>query len=185
MNLSREGAIELLGWEAIVLTRYRDSVGVWTLAGGHTKAAGPPDPSTFTGTLTLQQAFDLFTKDVAKYVADVNAALTHQVNQGQFDALVSFHYNTGRIHSATVTQAINAADMHTAAACFGQYVRAGGKISDALVRRRAGERHLFETGEYVNGGHALLLPATPGGVVQWSRGKRVDLRASLQTAAQA
>lgn len=108
MNLSPNGAMELIGHEAIVLTRYRDSVGIWTIGVGHTKAVGSPDPSAFTGTLTLQQVFDLFENDVARYVADVNFAVKHAVSQTQFDALVSFHYNTGAIRKASLTQRLNA-----------------------------------------------------------------------------
>ncbi|WP_428141663.1 glycoside hydrolase family protein, partial [Bradyrhizobium sp.] len=34
----------LISHEGIVLSRYKDSVGVWTIGVGHTKAAGNPDP---------------------------------------------------------------------------------------------------------------------------------------------
>ncbi len=59
MTLSREGAMELIGHEGIVPEPYQDSVDVWTIGVGHTKAAGPPDPKNVTTPLTLKQCFDL------------------------------------------------------------------------------------------------------------------------------
>src|SRR5215471_15122088 len=101
MELSTKGALELIGYEAIVQTRYLDP-SVWTIGVGHTKAAGLPDPERFRGTLSIPDVYSLFRLDVAKYVAEVNAALKRvgkEVNQAQFDALVSFHYNTGKINT--------------------------------------------------------------------------------------
>lgn len=40
MKLSKQGAMELIGHEAIVQTRYRDTKNIWTIGVGHTKAAG-------------------------------------------------------------------------------------------------------------------------------------------------
>ena len=87
MKVSKEGLMELIGHEAIVLTRYKDSVGVWTLGIGHTKAAGPPNPATFDGEMTVKQAVELFAKDIAAYARDVNSALKVTVSQTEFDAL--------------------------------------------------------------------------------------------------
>lgn len=170
MNLSRDGAMELIGHEAIVLTRYRDSVGIWTIGVGHTKAAGEPDPVKVTAALTLKQVFDLFERDVAHYVADVNAALKVAVSQPQFDALVSFHYNTGAIRKASLTQRLNAGDVAGAAKGFMAYVK-----PKEVIGRRTKEHDLFATGTYANHGMATILPATPEGRIQWNKGKRINL----------
>lgn len=171
MNLSREGAMELIGHEAIVLTRYKDSVGIWTIGVGHTKAAGEPDPVA-SGALTLQQVFDLFFKDVQRYVADVNAALKVKVTQPQFDALVSFHYNTGAIRKANLTKDINAGNFDGAG--FMGWVKPA-----EIIPRRKKEQKLFVTGKYSNNGMATILPATPEGRIQWNKGKPVNLRDAL------
>ncbi len=176
MNLSRDGAMELIGHEAIVQTRYKDSVGVYTIGVGHTKAAGGLDPATFAGELPLKDVFDLFFHDVQKYVADVNAAVRHAVNQTQFDALVSFHYNTGAIRKASLTQRVNAGDMAGAAQGFMAYVK-----PKEIIARRTKERDLFATGKYSNRGLAMIYPATPNGAIQWAKGHRVDLRKALDT----
>src|ERR1700704_1085255 len=97
MALSKKGAMELIGHEAIVQTRYKDSKGIPTIGVGHTKAAGAPDPNAVSGEMSLKDVFDLFVKDVQKFVDGVNKAVTATVTQEEFDALVSFHFNTGAI----------------------------------------------------------------------------------------
>src|SRR5690606_26793868 len=106
MNLSRQGLMELIGHEAIVQTRYRDSAGVWTIGVGHTRAAGPPDPRTFEGTMSLTEVIALFRRDVTAYSAAVRAAIRVPVSQTEFDALVSFHYNTGAIGRAALVRSL-------------------------------------------------------------------------------
>lgn len=172
MNLSREGAMELIGHEAIVLTRYMDSVGIWTIGVGHTKAAGPPDPEKFLTALTLPQVFGLFENDVRRYVSDVNAALNVKVTQTQFDALVSFHYNTGAIRKANLTKDINAGNLGGAG--FMGWIKPA-----EIIPRRKKEQKLFTSGKYSNLGMAMIYPATSDGHIQWGKGKRVDLRAAL------
>lgn len=174
MNLSREGAMELIGHEGIVLTRYKDSVGVWTIGVGHTRAAGPPDPETFLNELTLAQAFGLFENDVRKYVTDVNRALKVKVTQQQFDALVSFHFNTGAIGRATLVKKLNAGDVDGAAKGFMAWNQ-----PPEVTGRRIKEQALFAVGKYSNGGMANVFPADARGVVNFKKPKRVDLRSAL------
>ncbi len=177
MNLSREGAMELIGHEGIVLTRYLDSVGVWTIGVGHTRAAGGVDPETFLGSLTAAEAFSLFEKDVRKYVAAVNAVLKRPVTQTQFDALVSFHFNTGAIGRASLVAKLNAGDMEGAATGF----LAWNKPAEVMGRRTK-EHALFKTGRYSNAGMANIFPATSSGHVVWNKPQRVDLRKALGAA---
>jgi lysozyme len=170
MNLSKKGAMELIGHEAIVQTRYLDSVGVWTIGVGHTKAAGAPDPQAFAGSLPLKDVFDLFVKDSQKYVDAVNAVLEAEVTQAEFDALVSFHFNTGSIAKASLTASINAGDKKKAAEQFMSWSK-----PESIIGRRKKEQKLFAEGVYSNGGKAALYPASPEGKIQWKKGTSVDL----------
>lgn len=61
----------------------------------------------------------------------------------QFDALVSFHYNTGAIARATLTRKHLAGDHAGAAREFARWNRAGGRVLKGLVRRRAAEAELY------------------------------------------
>lgn len=170
MKVSKEGLMELIGHEAIVLTRYKDSVGVWTLGIGHTKAAGPPNPATFDGEMTVKQAVELFAKDIAAYARDVNSALKVTVSQTEFDALVSFHFNTGAIKRASLTKSLNGGDRKKAAEQFMNW-----KKPPEIMKRRKKEQKLFAKGEYSEDGMALLIPADKNGKVLFSKSKRVRL----------
>lgn len=177
MNLSRDGAMELAGHEGIVLSRYKDSVGVWTLGIGHTRGAGAPDPETFLGELAIADAFTLFEKDAKKYVDAVNAAVRVPVTQTQFDALVSFHFNTGAIGRASLVQKLNAGDIAGAAEGFMAWNK-----PPEVIGRRTKERDLFKSGKYANNGMATAYPADAAGRVLWAKPKRVDLRTIIASA---
>ena len=82
--------------------------------------------------------------DVERHAADVRAALGDApATQNQFDALVSFHYNTGAIHRATLTRKHLAGDYDGAAEEFARWNRAGGRVLRGLVRRRRAEATLY------------------------------------------
>ncbi|UHD43893.1 glycoside hydrolase family protein [Aureimonas altamirensis] len=55
---------------------------------------------------------------MAKYEADVLRAVKAPLSQTQFDALVSYHYNTGDVAKANLTKQLNAGDYAGAAEAF-------------------------------------------------------------------
>lgn len=168
--ISREGLMELVGHEGIVRTRYKDSVGVWTIGVGHTRASGPPDPRTFTGEMSIEEVFDLFRRDIARYADEVRAVLKVPVSGTEFAALVSFHYNTGGIRRAALVKSLNAGNRSRAAAEFMNWSK-----PDEIIPRRRKEQKLFAEGIYSGGGKATVYPANEDGKVQWGRGTVIDL----------
>lgn len=142
MRLSDKGLIALARKEGVVLVGYKDSVGVWTIGVGHTAAAGPPIPKAGLK-ITLTQAIALFQKDVILYESAVLRAIKVPLAQHEFDALVSFHYNTGGIARAQLTKALNRGDREGAARGF-----MGWTNPPSILGRRKEEQHLFRTGEY-------------------------------------
>lgn len=113
----------------------------WTIGWGATgQGIGP-------GTVwTRERADARLAADLERYAADVVRALgAAPTSQRQFDALVSFHYNTGAIARATLTRKHIAGDFRGAAAEFSRWNRAGGRVLAGLTRRRAAERALYET----------------------------------------
>ncbi|MDC8754094.1 lysozyme [Erythrobacter sp. sf7] len=83
-------------------------------------------------------------EDLARYASDVVRAIGDApTTQAQFDALVSFHYNTGAIARATLTARHRAGDREGAAREFARWNRAGGRVLKGLVRRRAAEAELY------------------------------------------
>lgn len=111
----------------------------WTIGWGAT------GPGIGPGTIWTQAQCDArLEDDLVRYAADVSAALGEApTSQNQFDALVSFHYNTGAIGRATLTRRHIAGDHAAAAAEFARWNRAGGRVMRGLVRRRAAEAELY------------------------------------------
>ena len=82
--------------------------------------------------------------DLVRFALEVTRALGGApASQNQFDALVSFHYNTGAIAKATLTRLHRAGRFAEAADEFGKWVNAGGKRLPGLVRRRSAEAALY------------------------------------------
>ena len=66
-------------------------------------------------------------------------------NQSHFDALVSFAFNLGlgALQSSTLRMKYNRGDVQGAADEILKWNKAGGKVLQGLVKRRAAERALF------------------------------------------
>lgn len=169
MKTSLPGLIEIASHEGIVTAPYLDSVGVWTIGVGHTAAAGPPDPKT-SGDITVAEAIDLFRRDIAKYERGVDKALGGvKVAQHEYDALVSFHYNTGAVGRATWVKSLKRGDKVAAANQIMNW-----RKPPEIVGRRKKEQNLLRLGVYSSGGKANVYPAV-NGKVQWSKAKVVDV----------
>ena len=82
--------------------------------------------------------------DLARYAAEVAAAIGDApTSQRQFDAMVSFHYNTGAIARATLTKKHRAGDHEGASLEFARWRFAGGRVMRGLEKRRAAESSLY------------------------------------------
>lgn len=97
------------------------------------------------GTVWTQAQCDArLAEDIARHACDVSGAIgAAPTTQGQFDAMVSFHYNTGAIGRATLTQKHIAGDHVGAAHEFARWNLAGGRVLPGLTRRRAAEAALY------------------------------------------
>lgn len=114
----------------------------WTIGWGATGAGIGPD------TVWTQDECDArFAADLARYAAEVVRVLQgSDTTQSQFDALVSFHYNTGAIERATLMQKHKEGDYAGAVKEFARWNRAGGRVMPGLARRRAAEAALYQGG---------------------------------------
>ena len=114
----------------------------WTIGWG---ATGPEiGPHTIW---SREQCDSRLLRDIARHAGEVDRALDDApTSQSQFDALVSFHFNTGAIGHATLTRKHRAGDHAGAAAEFARWNRAGGRILPGLTRRRAAEAELYRKG---------------------------------------
>jgi len=114
----------------------------WTIGWGAT------GPDIGPGTVWTQQQCDArLASDVARHARDVAIALGDApATPAQFDALTSFHYNTGAIARSTLLRRHLAGDYKGAADEFARWNRAGGRVLRGLVRRRAAEASLYRSG---------------------------------------
>ena len=99
------------------------------------------------GTVWTQTECDArLERDLVRFAREVARTLSAApTTQTQFDALVSFHYNTGAIAKATLTKLHCAGRYAEAAQEFARWVNAGGKRLPGLVRRRAAEAALYRS----------------------------------------
>ena len=113
----------------------------WTIGWGAT------GPGIGPGSVwTQQQCNARLESDVARHARDVAIALGDApTTQAQFDALVSFHYNTGAIARSTLLRRHLAGDYRAAAEEFARWNRAGGRVLKGLVGRRAAEARLYRS----------------------------------------
>jgi lysozyme len=117
----------------------------WTIGWGATGPDHVHGGRIGPGTVWTQtQCDERLARDLVRYANDVARALgSAPTSQGQFDAMVSFHYNTGAIARATLTRKHIAGDYQGAAAEFARWNRAGGRVLRGLVRRREAEAALY------------------------------------------
>lgn len=168
MKTSDKGIAEIAEHEGVVLGPYRDSQGIWTYGVGHTAAAGGLNPEKMPKVDTrnysssqvqeeLLRAVRVFALDLKSYENRVNRAITRPLKQHQFDALVSFDFNTGGIFRANLTRDINAG-------VFDGRGFMGWLKPKEIIKRRKAEQHLFLTGDYDgNGSRIPVYDALPDG----------------------
>ena len=147
MKTSLQGIVSILADEAIVLSAYNDGVGIMTIGAGHTAMAGSPKPKQGMK-ISLIEAINIFRQDLRKFERDVVEAIDVPISQHQFDALVSWHFNTGSVRTATLTKLLNAGDVAGAAKQFARWNKANGRVLRGLSRRRQHETAIFTNADY-------------------------------------
>jgi hypothetical protein len=101
---------------------------------------------TPTSRIDQKKADELFDKGISRFEEGVRSRLLVPVNQNQFDALVSFAFNVGinAFASSTLLRLLNdRSDKEIVASEFLRWVKADGKVSEGLKRRRQAEKELF------------------------------------------
>ena len=149
MHTTDRGQLALIRHEGIVPGPYLDVKSIWTFGIGHTAKAGAPDPAKLPRGMPadlaagIREAVRLFRTDLAAYEAEVRRAVKVPLAPHEFDALVSFHFNTGGIAMAALTRHLNAGNRVAAAAAFLNWRRPA-----SIIPRREAERDLFRHGRY-------------------------------------
>jgi len=129
-------------FEGCKLTAYKCPAGIWTIGFGNTYYE---DGSKIKegDKITQQRADALLANLLPKYEAIVKKKITIPLTQNQFDALVSYVWNTGG--SDTLYKLINnkASDDEIRTWFETKYITGGGNVLPGLVKRRKAEADLF------------------------------------------
>lgn len=147
-------AVAFIGdWEGLRLNSYRDIVGVWTICYGTTKDVGPGQKAT------KPECDALLARDIASHEIGMRRCLKNPgpmlkdrlakdegerpaIPSGSYVAFVSLTFNigVGGFCQSSLPRLINAGDVRAACNALPAFNRAGGRVVQGLVNRRAAER---------------------------------------------
>ena len=139
METSQNGIELIKEFEGRRLVAYQDSVGVWTIGYGHTK-------DVWEERLIIKSTADrLLAEDLAEFEKYLDSLVKVELNQNQFDALISWTFNlgVGNLIESTLLKKLNAGDYDAIPDEIRRWNKAGGEVLEGLVRRREAEAALF------------------------------------------
>lgn len=121
------------------LKAYNDGTGTWTIGWGCTKGV------TKGMTITVPEAEQMLSKELAGHIDEVHRLIKRPISQGLFDVMVSFFFNHGAGNCPTLINAVNAGSDDKIRAALMIYTKAtdektGKKVTwPGLVNRRTAE----------------------------------------------
>jgi lysozyme len=140
MITSQNGISLIQHFEGLRLKGYLDPIGIPTIGYGHTGR-----DVKVGQIITGDEATRLLTIDLGHAEVTVANYVRVELEQHQFDALVSFTFNlgSGNLRRSTLLTLVNAKRWHDASDEFPKWAKAGGKELPGLVHRRYAERLMF------------------------------------------
>lgn len=143
MKTSKTGVDLITSFEGLKLKPYLCSAGKATIGYGNTYYEDGTPVKLTDKPITKKRAVELFSLILPEYERIVSQKIRVSLNQNQFDALVSYTYNTGG--SDTLFKMINKIEHpdNIKNWFITKYITAGGKTLPGLIRRRKAERDLF------------------------------------------
>jgi lysozyme len=146
MILDNKGYLFITKHEGLSLKPYLCPAKIPTIGYGNTYYSDGKRVTLLDKDITKQQAFDMFKEIANRFGKRVDELVTSNINQNQFNALVSFAYNvgTGNFSSSTLLKKINKNPNDlTLKAEFLRWNKAGGKVINGLTNRRNEEADLY------------------------------------------
>ena len=151
MTISDKGALFICGFEGFRSKAYQDTAGIWTIGFGTTHYKNGISVAPEDSAIKREEGILLMHVHITKEIAPQLSKLLNNLKQSEFDALCSFIYNVGygNFTKSGLLAAIKAgADANTIVNEFNKWNKAGGKVLEGLVKRRAAEGHLYCQGVY-------------------------------------
>jgi len=142
MKLNNDGYKLICEFEGLKLKPYLCSAKVPTIGYGNTYYPNGKKVTLLDEPITKEYAFEIFKIIADKYALRVSKLVISNINQNQFNSLVSFAYNVGiaSLQNSTLLKKVNAnPNDKTIANEFKKWIRAGGVIVQGLVNRRESE----------------------------------------------
>ncbi len=145
-KLDNKGYLFITKHEGLSLKPYLCPAKIPTIGYGNTYYPDGKRVTLLDKDITKQQAFDMFKEVANRFAKRVDTLVTSNINQNQFNALVSFAYNvgTGNFSSSTLLKKVNRNPNDlTIKAEFLRWNKAGGKVLNGLTNRRNEEADLY------------------------------------------
>ena len=145
-TISKRGIDLIKSFEGFYAKPYLCPAGVPTIGWGSTRYENGVRVKMSDPAINQARAESLLRATLSAYESGVDSYTRDDVNQNQFDALVSFAYNLGvnALRDSTLIKKVNARPSDPAIrAEFMKWVNAGGKKLAGLVKRRAAEADLY------------------------------------------
>jgi lysozyme len=146
MILDNKGYLLITKHEGLRLKPYLCPAKIPTIGYGNTYYADGKRVTLLDKDINKQQAFDMFKEIANRFAKRVDTLVTSNINQNQFNSLVSFAYNvgTGNFSSSTLLKKVNRnPDDLTIKDEFLKWNKAGGKVLNGLTNRRNEEADLY------------------------------------------
>ena len=146
MILNNKGYLFITKHEGLSLKPYLCPAKIPTIGYGNTYYTDGKRVTLLDKDITKQQAFEMFKEIANRFAKRVDTLVTSNINQNQFNSLVSFAYNvgTGNFSSSTLLKKVNRnPDDLTIKDEFLRWNKAGGKVLNGLTNRRNEEADLY------------------------------------------
>jgi lysozyme len=147
MNKLDENGYKLIqGFEGLSLVPYLCSAKVATIGYGNTFYPSGKKVTMQDAPISLATAKWMLKETADKFAADVDKMIKANINQNQFNAIVSIAYNIGLggLAKSSLLKKVNANPSDpTIRNSFLIWNKAGGRVLDGLTKRRTKEANLY------------------------------------------
>ena len=146
MKLNSEGYKLITKHEGLVLKPYLCPAKVPTIGYGNTYYEDGKKVTLLDKPITKERAFEMFKEIADRFAKAVSQSVTSDINQNQFNALVSFAYNVGvaNFKKSTLLKLVNAnPNDPNIKNEFMKWKKANGVVLNGLIKRRNDESNYY------------------------------------------